>query len=118
MSATGLPATSSGPAKFAAAVERRYTDAYRAAGTIAMFGQAVKVVGAIIGVVIVFGTGGGEFAKIGILAGLAVAAIFFVIGIMIAAQGQLLKASLDTAVNSSPFLADDAKASVMALRAR
>ena len=45
-----------------------------------------------------------------------VAAVFFVIGIMVAAQGQLLRATLDTAVHSSPFLTDDLRASVMSLR--
>jgi hypothetical protein len=53
----------------------------------------------------------------GFLLGLIVAALFFVVGIIVAAQGQLLKATLDTAVHSSPFLTDDLRAVIMSLRA-
>ena len=52
----------------------------------------------------------------GFLLGLIVAALFFVVGIIVAAQGQLLKATLDTALHSSPFLTDDLRASIMSLR--
>ncbi len=45
--------------------------------------------------------------------GLAIAAHF--LGIVVAAQGQILKASLDTAVNSSPFLPDAVRANIMTL---
>jgi len=37
------------------------------------------------------------------------------LGTLIAAQGQSLLASPDSAVNNSPFLSDDQKASIMGL---
>jgi hypothetical protein len=72
--------------------------------------------------------GGGLFALIGIIAsssvglmgflgGVLVAgfwfALFFVFGIAVSAQGQVLQAGLDTAVNTSPFLSNQEKAEVM-----
>jgi hypothetical protein len=53
------------------------------------------------------------------LGGLIVAAftggIVYILGILISAEGQTLKASLDGAVNSSPFLADEHRAEIMSL---
>jgi hypothetical protein len=40
---------------------------------------------------------------------------FWILGVVVAAQGQILKAVLDTAVNSSPFLSNDEKAKIMSL---
>ena len=52
-----------------------------------------------------------------LMGGLFVAAIwfvlFFALGIIVSAQGQILKADLDGAVNTSPFMTDDQKAHVM-----
>jgi hypothetical protein len=42
-------------------------------------------------------------------------ALFFVLGIIVSAQGQILKANLDSAVNTSPFLTTQQKARVMDL---
>lgn len=42
-----------------------------------------------------------------------VALLFFVAGVIIAAEGQLLLAALDTAVNSSPILTNDQRARIM-----
>ena len=48
-----------------------------------------------------------------VIAGVGVAATFFVIGVLIAAQGQLVMAVLDTAVNSSPFLTQEQRTQIM-----
>jgi hypothetical protein len=39
----------------------------------------------------------------------------YVLGILVSAQGQILKASLDNAVNGSPFLTNEHRAKVMSL---
>ena len=48
-----------------------------------------------------------------VIAGGVVALTFFVLGVIISAQGQLLLAALDTAVNSSPFLTDDQRSQIL-----
>lgn len=90
----------------------RYTDAYLIARTTNGFGQAIKVIGLILGVLIaVVGAGklgdgpAGAFA--GFLLGAVVALPAYVLGVIVSAQGQILKATLDTAVNSSPLLSHD-----------
>jgi hypothetical protein len=55
-----------------------------------------------------------------VLIGLGLAAVItggivVCLGIMVSAQGQTLKAALDCAVNSSPFLSDDQRAQIMSL---
>ena len=54
-------------------------------------------------------------------AGVVLAAFFvgvlYLLGIMVSAEGQILQASLDTAVSSSPFLTNDERAEAMSLRA-
>jgi hypothetical protein len=42
--------------------------------------------------------------------------LFFLLAVLIRAQGQILKASLDSAVNSSPFLTNDQRPKIMSLR--
>ena len=48
-----------------------------------------------------------------VIAGGILALTFFVLGVIISAEGQLLLAALDTAVNSSPFLTDDQRAQII-----
>jgi hypothetical protein len=45
----------------------------------------------------------------------AVGAMFFFWGILVAAQGEILNATLDTAVNSSPFLSNEQRGRIMSL---
>jgi hypothetical protein len=54
-------------------------------------------------------------AFMGAVFGGVVGGIGFMVGVMISAQGQLMKAALDGAVNTSPFMNDDDKARVMSL---
>ncbi|MCX6539835.1 MAG: zinc ribbon domain-containing protein [Acidobacteria bacterium] len=117
MPATTTSAKPGRRSRFASVAQRRYVDAYRVANTISWFGQAIKVGGGILGVFIFAGVS--EAMKSpggGLIIGIMVGAVFFVIGVMVAAQGQLLRATLDTAVHSSPFLTDDLRATVMSLR--
>jgi hypothetical protein len=41
--------------------------------------------------------------------------LFYLLGVLVAAQGQILLASLDSAVNSSPLLTNDQKAEILSL---
>jgi len=52
----------------------------------------------------------------GLLLGVVVAVPIFVLGVLVAAQGQVLKATLDTAVHSSPFLTKEEMARVMGIK--
>lgn len=51
----------------------------------------------------------------GFLGACLIGAIFFIIAIIVRAQGQMVQATLDTAINSSPFLTDEQRAEVMSL---
>lgn len=112
----------------------RYTDAYRIARFLVTLGTLIKIVGGLLGVLIAFTffsfgafvssanmrrppNDGAEVALlvVGLLWGAAVFTVFFIAGVMISAQGQILKANLDAAVHTSPFVDDDQKAQIMSL---
>jgi len=112
----------------------RYTDAYRIARFLVTLGTLIKIVGAIFGALIAFTfisfagyvstanlrgqqTDGAEAAiyLVAFLWGGAVFIVFFIAGVIISAQGQILKANLDAAVHTSPFVNDDEKAQIMSL---
>lgn len=101
----------------------RYFDAYLTVRAINGVGSLVKML-AIAFSIIVFLAGiaiSGEARDIRlILSGLLLAIAFgvpiYVLGILVSAQGQILKATLDTAVHSSPFLSDDQRASIMSIK--
>src|SRR6185437_123850 len=105
---------------------KRYRDSYRVAGFIAGVGEFFKIGGIILAALIGIGTltlvgqTRGDHQQIAILmmgivtAGF-VGGVLFLLGVLVAAQGQLLKASLDTAVNTSPFLTNQDRAKMMAL---
>jgi hypothetical protein len=52
---------------------------------------------------------------IGAIFGALVGGLFFLLGVLISAQGQLLKAHADSAVHTSPFLSDEERAAAMSL---
>ena len=52
---------------------------------------------------------------LGIFIGATACALYFVLGVFISAQGQLLKATLDAAVHTSPFLDDEEKAAALGI---
>lgn len=81
-------------------------------------GNTIKVVGAILGGIIVVGSlseANGPFAAAGVFLGAAVGILFWICGVIVAAQGQILLATVDTAVASSHFLTDTERAQAMGL---
>jgi hypothetical protein len=101
-------------------ISNRYTDAYRVASAIIAFGTIVKVTGALVALSIAlagFASADGPFGSSALIGGVLVAVItgfvFWIVGVFVTAQGQLLRASLDTAVNSSPLLSNIEKARIM-----
>lgn len=122
---------------------KRYTDAFRVARTTVLIGRFLQVCGLAIGGMVALGVAwlvatqirellatqlgesafyieqtyllvAGIFA--GIFVGLIVALPLYVLGTLACAQGQHLMATLDTAVNSSPFLKKAEMAQIMSLR--
>jgi len=105
----------------------RYRDGYRAASFTTGIGTAIKILGAVLGVVVaglgilasqeLLGSSRVDtvFAIISLLSGIFTFGTFFVAGVIVSALGQQLKAALDSAVNSSPFLDIPAKARAMSL---
>jgi O-antigen ligase len=59
--------------------------------------------------------GSTAYAIVGLLVAVVVTVPIYVLGILVAAQGQILKATLDTAVTNSPFLKREEMAKVMSL---
>lgn len=105
-------------------VMSRYTDAYRIARVIVGVGNVVKTLGIVaffVMLLIGYGIGAETGSAIAptVLAGAAVGGIIWlvawVLGVLVSAQGQLLKASIDAAVNNSPFLVNDQRAKIMSL---
>lgn len=111
-----------------AAVVQRYQDAYRVGNAIVGIGSIIKAVGFVLaGLIVVVSLLGGAavgsqsgaagFASIltGAIAAGIVGLLFWLAGVLISSQGQLLLATLDNAVNHSPFISDDERAVAMAL---
>jgi hypothetical protein len=120
----------------------RYEDAYLIANWTVNIGSAIKAVGAILAALIVLGGIASTFFFAGmggssaswqaagqtdqmvavlapilsaiVLAGL-VGIVCYALGTVVAAQGQILRAALDSAVNTSPFLSNDSRATMMSL---
>lgn len=116
------------PSPQAKTIARRYGDAYSVAASIIAHGQRLKLLALIIGGLIAILTltaGGGaaqEFGAyavgpmvLGLLASVFVGSSMYSNGIRITAEGQQLLASLDVAVNTSPFLNNSERADVMRL---
>jgi hypothetical protein len=124
----------------AASLSKRYRDAYRVARLILIAGTVIKILGVAVGVLSAVSTllfAGGVFlatvgksrvAELGDLVGaqgaivivgliwsVAIGGSIFLVGLLLSAQGQNLRASLDGAVNGSPFLTDQQRAKIMSL---
>ena len=105
------------------AISGRYKDAYSVARSIVSWGDSVKVMGVVVAIVIallgfvVGSTFGPILMVVFLVLGAAVGAAFYFFGVMIAAQGQVLQAILDTAVNTSPLLSVEQKRGVIAVSA-
>jgi hypothetical protein len=106
----------------------RYRDGYRIARTAVVLGRLIQVLGVLLGLLIVVGAfaamgalrqeprGGIVELLLGLFLGGGAFALFFVLGVILSSLGQLKKAALDSAVNSSPFLTNEERAEVMSLR--
>lgn len=105
------------------ALMKRYKDAYRSARLIVTVGNAIKVIGVILAVgIMLIGlvAAAQTSASIGFAA--VIVAIgyglgFYLAGMLMAAQGQILMANLDVAVNTSTLLSDAQRARVMGIDA-
>jgi hypothetical protein len=85
-------------------------------------GNAIKVVGAILaGIIFLVSLSsakdllGGGAVVLGIFIAAIVGILFWICGVIVAAQGQILLATVDTAVASSHFLTDTERAQAMGL---
>lgn len=121
-------------------VVNRYIDLYRAASIMTGLGTTVKTIGLIaasviflfwliVGVAAVSETSNAPFAAqssagtvtffistiIGVIFAALVGGLFFLLGVLISAQGQVLMAGADSAVCVSPFLTDEERATAMSL---
>jgi len=117
------PPTSFSHSAAASASIKRYSDAYFVSRAITGAGSLIKWLGVVLGILIAVGgtvlvnassAGTGGLLSVvlfGFLAGL----FLYFIGILVAAQGQILKAALDAAVHTSPFLDDKARSEAMSL---
>lgn len=117
------------PSDFRSAnVSRRYKDSYRVAGVIVGLSKVLKVIGIVVAALCLLGSiisfsalpsieGGGMMKAIvlgyGIFGAIFSWLVFWLWGVVIGALGQLLRANLDEAVHTSPFLNDDQRAEVM-----
>jgi hypothetical protein len=106
----------------AALVMNRYQDAYRVGNSVVGTGNAIKTVGILFGGLIglvslsAASSVGASAFVVGALVGGVVCLLFWSYGVTVAAQGQMLLATLDSAVSSSPFLTNDERATVMGIR--
>lgn len=119
--------SSAGTASQVSVLMTRYTDAYREARAIATIGKFIKWGGvaialllALVGFNFINDRGPDMYIRTGIgigaiILGLIGGAIIFIIGVLVSAQGQTLKATLDSAVNNSPFLTNEHRARIMSL---
>jgi hypothetical protein len=106
-----------------AKIMKRYNDAYLVARTTIGIAGTIKTLGFVFGGTIALiglsvgsqGHGNHIFQYGGLILGTVIAIPLYVLGVLIAAKGQVLKATLDEAVHTSPFLTNDQRASVMSL---
>jgi hypothetical protein len=117
---------------YASEVVNRYRYAYRVAKKIEGYGKSIEGIGLLLaillGVATFFGatqimrSGSLELPElllmlaIGILPALFVWAFFHFWSVIVSALGEILYAHLDSAVHTSPFLTNDHRATIMALK--
>ena len=107
----GLKADDDSPAPV-----NRYRDAYRVAASLVWIGDAIKILGFVVaglGVLVGVTQLEGEMRLGSILLSMLAGLMFWVWGGLIAARGQVLQATLDNAVHSSPFLTNEQRALAM-----
>ena len=100
----------------ASPVVNRYRDAYRVAAALVALGNSTKFGG--VGVSVVIGLASinlGSFAPAGFVLAAIAGSLFGICGVVVAAHGETLRATLDTAVASSHFLTNPERADAMGL---
>ena len=95
-------------------LKRRYKDAYNVSSSTILVGTILKGLGILVGIglsiLVIYASDqsarqfGPSFAFPGVIFALINGLIIYIMGILISAQGQMLMAVLDTAVNTSPYL--------------
>jgi len=110
------------PSPSSASAKKRYSDAYLVAMTIVALGRLFKAIALFLGACIalvalyeMMNEHNAPFALGAILLAVVASIPVYILGILVAAQGQILKATLDTAVTNSPFLTTEDMAKVMSL---
>ena len=98
------------------ALAQRYKQAYQSARIIVGAGSGVKVLGPIMATLfaIVSLKADGFLLFAGLASSLALGVSLYVAGVMILAQGELLRATTDSAINTSPLLDNDQKSRILA----
>lgn len=108
----------------ASAIIKRYKDAYLYARWVDGIGRFIKAIGIILAILLILAmlfvgnyTGYNLVVSLlaGIILGVLIGVPFYIGGILVSAGAQILKASLDSAVNSSPFLTNEHRAKIMSL---
>jgi hypothetical protein len=105
---------------------QRYKEAYLVARLISRSGRPIKRAGlaaaallAAQGAILMATARAAEAAFVlgagAVTLGLLAGALFYFLGVLVAAQGEVLRASLDGAVGSSPFLTDEHRTSILFL---
>lgn len=102
---------------------KRYRDAYQVANVTSGIGTLIKLVGFLGGLLLIaapFASASFGFMNVdppifvaACILGVVVILVFFFFGILVSAQGQILRASLDNAVHGSPFLTDEQRFQIM-----
>lgn len=114
MNMTTNPAGGSIPGTYRYAIGSRYRDAYLAGTILIGLGNTIKVAGGVLaGIIALASLSAGALAILGLVMAAISGGLSWVCGVVVAAQGQILRATLDTAVATSPFLTDDQRLQAM-----
>ena len=112
----------SAPLPESGAVMARYKDGYSVARGAVRIGNFYKslsiIIGigiAVVGLLVAQQTNNAPLLIPALVLAFAVSAGLWMMGVLIAAQGQLLQAAFDTAVNTSPFLTNEQRSVTMSL---
>ena len=99
-------------------LSKRYADAYRSASRFVDRGASIRKFAIVTGVLIApigVGSSNGFVALAWLATSFVAGSALFLFGIAVVVQGQILRATIDSAVNTSPFLDDEGKASLLSL---
>jgi hypothetical protein len=111
------------PDAFVVTLSKRYREAYTEAHAVVAVGKLIKRVGIFLGVALLLAgfaigdrSGSAQATIFALVAACVVGVPIFILGILVAAQGQSQLAILDTAVNTSRHLSNDDIAAILSKR--